>query len=75
LIIFFSFKDKPGKYECKIPIIVNDNYEQPYYKIEVTGELLTPSITFEPNLLVFKPIPLGLPRSEKIVIRPIGYEV
>lgn len=53
---------------------MNDNFEQPYYRIEVTGELLTPKMSFEPNLLVMKPIPLGLPRMERIIIRPSGYE-
>lgn len=66
--------DVPGKYECKIPIVVNDNFDKPYYNIEVYGEILTPTLVFEPDILVMKPIPLGLISTEKILIKALNYE-
>lgn len=75
----FEFKilfcpDKPGTYHCKIPIVVNDNYEQPYYTIEIFGELLTPEIKFDPEVLTLKPVPLGIETVEKFFIKHTGYE-
>ena len=66
--------DRPGIYSCNLPIAINSNYEQPYYNIEVTGELLTPEIYFEPDVLVFRPVPLGLEASELVFIKQKGYE-
>lgn len=54
--------------------MVNNNFEHPYYNIEVTGELLSPEIYFEPNIVIFKPVPLGVEISDQIFIKQRGYE-
>ena len=73
LMVLFS-PDAPGVYDCQIPIIVNDKFEQPYYNIQITGELLSPKLVFDPSTLILKPIPLGLTRTEKIVLKAFNYE-
>jgi len=67
-------KDQPGIYNCKIPIVVNDNFEQPYYFIEIIGELLAPELIFDPEVLILKPVPLGIETVEKFLIKHSGYE-
>lgn len=71
---FLSKLDKPGTYYCKIPIVVNENFEQPYYYIDIVGELLAPEITFDPEILTLKPVPLGIEVVEKFIIKHVGYE-
>lgn len=66
--------DRPGKYNCNLPIYLNDDFSQPCYMIEINGELASPEIQFDPELLVLKPVPLGMQLSEKFFIRQSGYE-
>lgn len=66
--------DKPGSYHSKIPIVVNDNFDQPYYFIDIYGELLAPEITFDPEVLTLKSVPLGIETSDKFIIKHSGYE-
>ena len=66
--------DKPGSYRCNLPIVVNNNFENPYYNIEVVGELLSPEIHFEPDILILKPVPLGVEIVEQVLIKQRGYE-
>lgn len=66
--------DKPGIYSCNLPIVVNQNYDHPYYNVEINGELMTPEIFFDPDVLVFKPVPLGLETTELLTIKQKGYE-
>ncbi len=53
--------------------MINDNFDQPYYNIEVIGELLEPECRFEPESLILKPVPLGMEICDEIYIRPYGY--
>jgi hypothetical protein len=57
-----------------LPIAINNNYDQPYYNIEITGELLAPEIFFDPDVLVLRPVPLGVETSELLFIKQKGYE-
>jgi hypothetical protein len=66
--------DKPGSYSCNLPITINNNYETPYYNIEIKGELLTPELLFDPDVLVIKPVPLGVEANEVFFIKQKGYE-
>ena len=54
--------------------MVNNNFEHPYYNIEVVGELLTPEIHFEPDILILRPVPLGVEAGETVLVKPRGYE-
>lgn len=40
----------------------------------MTGELLEPEIYFEPEILILKPIPLGMETSDIIKIKQKGYK-
>lgn len=66
--------DKPGKYNCILPIFLNDDFSQPSYMIEINGELSSPEIRFDPEILIMKPVPLGMEHREKFFIRQSGYE-
>jgi hypothetical protein len=41
----------------------------------VNGELLEPEIYFEPEILILKPIPLGMEISDTIKIKQKGYKM
>jgi len=66
--------DKPGKYNASLPIYLNDDFAQPCYLLEITGELSSPEITFDPELLIMKPMPLGMECTDRFYIRQAGYE-
>lgn len=66
--------DKPGNYNCILPIFLNDDFSQPCYMIEIVGELSSPEIRFDPEILILKTIPLGMETSEKFYIKQSGYE-
>ena len=42
--------------------------------IEINGELLTPEIYFEPEVLIMKPVPLGVEITDFLFIKQKGYE-
>ena len=42
--------------------------------MEIIGELLAPDITFDPEVLTLKPVPLGIEVVEKLIIKHTGYE-
>ncbi len=67
--------DRPGKYNASLPIYLNDDFSQPCYILEINGELSSPEIKFDPEVLIMKPIPLGMECSEKFYIKQAGYEV
>jgi hypothetical protein len=73
LKVLFS-PDRPGVYSCSLPIVINNNFDQPYYTIQVVGELLEPEIYFEPDILMLKPVPLGMQASDIVTIRQRGYK-
>ena len=59
---------KPGVYTCTLPIVVNNNFDRPYYYIDIHGELLIPEIFFEPECLILKALPLGMEASDQVCI-------
>jgi hypothetical protein len=67
-------KDKPGTYNCSLPIFLNENFSQPCYTLEINGVLSAPEINFDPEILILKPVPLGIEVCEKFYIKQSGYE-
>ena len=63
----------PGLYHCTLPIVVNNNFDRPYYYIDVRGELLVPELFFEPACLTLRPVPLGMEARERLCIKQRGY--
>jgi hypothetical protein len=75
----FSFKInfvpiKPGIYKTRIPLYVNHNQQTPYTYIELTGELIMPSLTFEPRRLILPPVPLDIESVKTVRVRTKGFE-
>lgn len=75
----FSFKvnfspTKPGMYKTRIPLYVNHNQQTPYTYIDLTGELLVPSLIFEPRRLVLPPVPLNIESAGTVRVRTKGFE-
>ena len=66
--------DKPGKYNCNLPIYLNDDFAQPCYIVEINGELASPEIQFDPEILILKPVPLDMQLADKFYIKQSGYE-
>ncbi len=56
--MLISFSAIPGKYEAKVPVIINDDYNNPYVYITMVGELKAPRVWFDPLALVMTPVPL-----------------
>ncbi|UJR33894.1 hypothetical protein I4U23_021314 [Adineta vaga] len=65
---------KPGTYKTRIPLYVNHNQQIPYTYIDLTGELLVPSLIFEPKRLILPPVPLDIECTGTVRIRPKGFE-
>lgn len=75
----FSFKinfvpSAPGTYKTRFPLYVNNNMETPYTYIELTGELIMPSLIFEPRRLILPPVPLDIESGGVVRIRTKGFE-
>ncbi|KAK3096977.1 hypothetical protein FSP39_005325 [Pinctada imbricata] len=49
---------EPGKHECLIPIILNDNIGKPYQYLQIIAEMKSPKIWFDPLAIVMTPVPL-----------------
>ncbi|CAF3347445.1 unnamed protein product [Rotaria sp. Silwood1] len=75
----FSFKinfspKRPGTYKTRIPFYVNHNQQVPYTCIELTGELIMPSLIFEPRRLILPPVPLDIESVGTVRLRTKGFE-
>ncbi len=75
----FSFKinfvpTKPGTYKTRIPLYINHNQQTPYTFIELTGELIMPSLIFEPRRLILPPVPLDIESVGTVRVRTKGFE-
>lgn len=55
--LFISVEKK--KYECKVPIILNNKTDEPYKYLHLSGELLSSHIYCTPDKIEFQPVPLG----------------
>jgi len=75
----FAFKinfvpTKPGTYKTRIPLYVNNNQQTPYTYIDITAELIMPSLIFEPRRLILPPVPLDIESVKTVRIRSKGFE-
>ena len=75
----FSFKVNftprtPGTYRTRFPLYVNHNQQAPYTHIELTGELIMPSLIFEPRRLILPPVPLNIESIGTVRVRAKGFE-
>ncbi|XP_013416633.1 cilia- and flagella-associated protein 47 isoform X1 [Lingula anatina] len=64
--------NKAGKYEIQVPIIINDE-EKPYSFLELSGELKSPRVWFDPLALVLTPVPLTTDVSAEFKIFATDY--
>jgi hypothetical protein len=75
----FSFKVNfvprtPGTYKTRLPLYINHNTQAPYTYIEITGELIVPSLLFEPRRLILPPVPLDIESMGTVRVRTKGFE-
>ena len=56
-----------------VPVILNGNRDSPYRILTLKGELLSPSLKFDPEYLRLMPVPLGTPVSLDFNIIARGY--
>lgn len=75
----FSFKinfapKRTGMYKTRIPFYVNQNQQSPYTYIDITGELIMPSLIFEPRRLILPPVPLDIDSIGTVRVRTKGFE-
>jgi hypothetical protein len=75
----FSFKINfvpvtPGTFKTRIPLYINHNEQTPYTYIELTGELIMPSLIFEPRRLILPPVPLDIESVKTVRVRTKGFE-
>ena len=75
----FSFKVNfvprtPGTYKTRFPLYINHNTQTPYTYIELTGELIVPSLLFEPRRLILPPVPLDIESMGTVRVRTKGFE-
>ena len=51
--------ESPGLFVAHVPVILNGNREMPYRTLTLRGELLAPSLTFDPDSIRLMPVPLS----------------
>ena len=56
-----------------VPVILNGNREMPYRTLTLRGELLAPSLTFDPDSIRLMPVPLSTKVSVNFNITARGY--
>ncbi|XP_012585704.1 PREDICTED: calponin homology domain-containing protein 2 [Condylura cristata] len=62
----------PKKYTVDIPMYLNDN-PLCYRMLHLTGEVKSPKLSFEPQFILFTPVPLGVATVMDINILPQNY--
>lgn len=65
--------ESPGLFVAHVPVILNGNREMPYRTLTLRGELLAPSLTFDPDSIRLMPVPLSTKVSVNFNITARGY--
>lgn len=65
--------ESPGLFVAYVPVILNGNREMPYRTLTLRGELLAPSLTFDPDSIRLMPVPLSTKVSVNFNITARGY--
>ena len=76
LVYYFSdgvFADKPGYYNVTLPIVLENNFEEPYQYITLAGELKAPRLWFDPLAVVLTAVPLDTDVTAEITILAENY--
>ena len=68
-----DFLARPGLYTTSVPVILNGNRDAPYRILQLKGELLAPSLKFEPDGILLPSVPLNTPVSTQFNIIARGY--
>ncbi|XP_055888207.1 cilia and flagella-associated protein 47-like isoform X1 [Biomphalaria glabrata] len=59
-IILINFSpDSPGRYEVKIPVVINSNWAKPFQFLELFGQLESPKVWFNLPRIELIPVPLS----------------
>jgi len=64
---------EPGKYEAKIPLLLNGELNCPYRYLNIEGVLRGPSLVFSQPAVVFAAVPLNVEVSQDIIVTPVDY--
>ena len=64
---------EPGKYEAKIPLLLNGELNCPYRYVSIEGVLRGPSLVFSQPAVVFAAVPLNVEVSQDIMVTPVDY--
>ena len=64
---------EPGKYEAKIPLLLNGELNCPYRYLSIKGILRGPSLVFSQPAVVFAAVPLNVEVSQDITVTPLDY--
>ncbi len=64
---------RPGYYESSVPLVLNEDYERPYCKLSLTGDLQAPRIWFNPPALVLTPVPLNIHAVQQVHVFASNY--
>ncbi|CAF1137797.1 unnamed protein product [Didymodactylos carnosus] len=64
----------PGIYVTRIPLYINNNFDTPYTMINLYGEVVMPTLVFEPRRVILSPVPLDIESNACVRIKPKGFE-
>jgi hypothetical protein len=59
----------PGQYKASVPLLLNDDSNDPYRMIELHGSLPSSCLLFDPPRLTLVPVPLGIRTASEFTIR------
>ncbi|XP_048239518.1 cilia and flagella-associated protein 47-like isoform X3 [Haliotis rufescens] len=49
---------QPGKFECLVPVVLDELWDKPYQYLHILGELKAPRVWFDPLAICLTPVPL-----------------
>jgi len=67
------FSGEPGRYEAKVPLLLNGELSCPYRYLSIEGVLRGPSLVFNPAAVISAAVPLNADVTHEVTISPVDY--
>jgi len=64
---------EPGRYEAKVPLLVNEEMNCPYRYVSISGVLRGPTLVFSQPAVVSAAVPLNVEVSREVTVTPVDY--
>jgi len=72
-LLSLCFTGEPGKYDAKIPLLLNGQLSCPYRYLSIEAILRGPSLVFSQPSVVSGAVPLNVETTHEITLTPFDY--